>query len=81
MIDREKVDKLEQLAKLIRYYILGSTTEAGSGHPTSSLSATELMTALLFGGIFRFDINNTGHSNNDSLIFSKGHASPLLYSL
>src|SRR4030043_221870 len=81
MIEREKVDKLEQLAKLIRYYILASTTEAGSGHPTSSLSATELMTALLFGGIFRFDINNTGHPNNDPLIFSKGHASPLLYSL
>src|SRR3990170_1251571 len=81
MIEREKVDKLEQLAKLIRYYILASTTEAGSGHPTSSLSATELMTALLFGGIFRFDINNTGHPNNDRLIFSKGHASPLLYSL
>jgi transketolase len=78
MIDREKIEKL---AKLIRYYILASTTEAGSGHPTSSLSATDLMTGLLFGGIFRFDVENTGHPNNDRLIFSKGHASPLLYAL
>jgi transketolase len=81
VIDREKIDTLEKLAKLIRYLILASTTEAGSGHPTSSLSATDLMTALLFGGIFRFDRDNPEHQNNDRLIFSKGHASPLLYSL
>jgi transketolase len=79
--DREKIKKLEKLATLIRYFILASTTEAGSGHPTSSLSATDLMTGLLFGGIFRFDVENTGHPNNDRLIFSKGHASPLLYAL
>ncbi len=74
-------EKLRKLAKLIRYYILVSTTEAGSGHPTSSLSATDLMTCLLFGGVFRFDPDQPGHPNNDRLIFSKGHASPLLYSL
>lgn len=74
-------ENLANLAKLIRYYILAATTEAGSGHPTSSMSAVELMTALLFGGIFRFDLENPGHPNNDRLIFSKGHASPLLYAL
>lgn len=72
-------EKLKKLAKLIRYYILLSTTKAGSGHPTSSLSATELMTALFFGGIFRFDTDDPMHPNNDRLIFSKGHASPLFY--
>ena len=72
---------LERLARLIRYFILVSTTEAGSGHPTSSLSATDLLTALMFGGMFRFDVDNPGHPNNDRLVFSKGHASPLLYSL
>ncbi len=75
------IAKLEKLARLIRYYILFSTTEAGSGHPTSALSATELMTGLLFGGFFRFDLNNPHHPNNDRLIFSKGHATPLFYAL
>ncbi len=73
--------RLERLARLIRYFILMSTTEAGSGHPTTSLSAVELMASLLFGGIFRFDAENPSHPNNDRLIFSKGHASPLLYAL
>lgn len=75
------IEKLKKIAKLIRYFILTSTTEAGSGHPTSSLSATDLMTGLLFGGIFRFDVNQPEYPNNDRLIFSKGHASPLFYSL
>ena len=77
----EEMAKLAKIATLIRYYILAATTEAGSGHPTSSLSATELMTALLFGGFFRFDVNRPEHPNNDRLIFSKGHASPLFYAL
>ncbi len=75
------MNNLEQLAKLIRYYSLVMPTEAGSGHPTSSLSAADLMTGLLFGGSFRYDLTDPGHPNNDRLIFSKGHASPLFYSL
>ena len=78
MADREQ---LEKLAKLIRYFSLVSTTEAGSGHPTSSLSAADLMTCLFFAGFFRFDAENPRHPNNDRLIFSKGHASPLFYAL
>ena len=76
-----EIEKLKRLAKLVRYYILVSTTHAGSGHPISSLSATELMTGLLFGGTYRYDPADPGHPNNDRLIFSKGHASPLLYAL
>lgn len=68
-------------AKKIRYLIILSTTEAGSGHLTSSLSATDLMTGLLFGGFFHFDVDNPSYHNNDRLLFSKGHASPLLYAL
>jgi len=75
------MEKLEELARLVRYYILVSTTEAGSGHPTSSFSATELMVALMFGGIFRADLQEPLYPNNDRLIFSKGHASPLLFAL
>ncbi len=73
--------KIERLSRLIRYYILVSTTSAGSGHPTSSFSAVELMSTLFFGGFFKFDPDKPDHINNDRLIFSKGHASPLLYSL
>jgi transketolase len=75
------LDKLRKLAALIRYYILAATTHAGSGHPTSSLSATELMVILFFSGFFRYDASNLGYCNNDRLIFSKGHASPLFYAL
>ncbi len=81
MADEKMVERLKKLATLIRYYILTMTTEAGSGHPTSSLSATELMACLLFGGIFRFDADHPKAPNNDRLIFSKGHASPLFYAL
>jgi transketolase len=75
------MERLSKLATLVRYYILACSTRAGSGHPTSSLSATELMVALLFGGIFRYNVQKPHHPNNDRLIFSKGHASPLLYGL
>lgn len=75
------MQELEALTKLIRYFSLVSTTKAGSGHPTSSLSATELMTTLFFGGFYKFDLDNPNFENNDRLIFSKGHASPLFYSL
>jgi transketolase len=78
MVNKEK---LEKLARLIRYLILLCTTEAGSGHPTSSLSATDLMAGLLFGGTFKYDPDKPAYPNNDRLIFSKGHASPLLYAL
>ncbi len=81
MVDEATIEKLKKMATLIRYYIIAATTEAGSGHPTSSLSANELMTGLMFSGIFRYDIEQPDHPNNDRLIFSKGHASPLFYAL
>ena len=74
-------EKLVSLSKLIRYLSLVSTTSAGSGHPTSSLSAADLMAVLFFGGIFRFDLDDPDHPNNDRLVFSKGHASPLFYAM
>jgi len=75
------MDKLQEICKLIRYYILKSTTLAGSGHPTSSLSAVELTAGLMFGGFFKYRVQDPDFANNDRLIFSKGHASPLLYAL
>ncbi len=78
---KQDIEKLEHISRLVRYWILQSTTAAGSGHPTSSLSATELMVGLMFGGMFRFWPDEPAFSNNDRLIFSKGHASPLFYAL
>jgi len=68
---------LEKLAKLVRYWVVRSTTKAGSGHPTTALSATDLLVALFFN----YDLDRPGHPNNDRVIFSKGHGAPLLYAL
>lgn len=75
------IDRLQALARLIRFHCINATSTAHSGHLTSSLSATDLMTALMFGGTFRFNLAEPNHPNNDRLIFSKGHASPLFYAL
>src|SRR3990167_5781296 len=71
---------LKNLARLIRYYILISTTAAGSGHPTTSMSAADLLTVFFFKYL-RADLDNPANSGNDRVIFSKGHASPLFYAL
>lgn len=73
--------KIQSFCRLIRYDILTSTTTAGSGHPTSSLSAVELMATLFFGGFLKYDLKEPKNICNDRVIFSKGHASPLLYAL
>ncbi|MGD0674465.1 MAG: transketolase [Polyangiaceae bacterium] len=68
------------IATQLRVDSIRSTTAAGSGHPTSSLSAADLM-AVLIQSHFRYDIDNPRSIHNDRLIFSKGHAAPLLYSV
>lgn len=74
-------NKLKELSKLLRYFILTSTSKAGSGHPTSGMSATELMAVLFFDGFYTYDLSNPHNPKNHRLLFSKGHASPLFYSL
>jgi transketolase len=75
------MNNIAEIARLVRYYSIASTTAAGSGHPTTALSATDLMVGLLFGGHFRADLDRPENPNNDRLVFSKGHAAPLLYAL
>lgn len=72
--------QLRQLAQQLRVDSIRCTTAAGSGHPTSSMSAADLM-AVLMSKYLRYDFDKPQNPNNDRLIFSKGHASPLLYSL
>src|SRR3990167_6764150 len=74
------VENLAKLSRLVRFWILYMTTKAGSGHATSSLSAADIMTYLFFDKL-RFDISDPKNFVNDRVIFSKGHASPLLYAL
>ncbi len=75
----DNLDDLLNRAKAIRQDILRMTTEAGSGHPSSSLSATEIVTALYFGGFLRYDPKNPRWPDRDRFILSKGHAAPVLY--
>ncbi len=69
-----------ELAQQLRVDSIRSTTAAGSGHPSSSMSAADLM-AVLLSEYLRYDFSNPRNPYNDHLIFSKGHASPLLYSI
>ena len=77
---RSQVQQWTELAQQLRVDSIRSTTAAGSGHPTSSMSAADLM-AVLMTGYLHYDFDNPQNPNNDHLIFSKGHASPLLYSM
>jgi transketolase len=69
-----------ELAQQLRVDSVRSSTSAGSGHPTSSMSAADLL-AVLVGRHLRYDWDDPANADNDHLIFSKGHASPLLYSV
>ena len=69
---------LADKAMRLRVHSINSTTEAGSGHPTSCMSAADVV-ATLFFHVMRYDPQNAKHPNNDRFILSKGHAAPLLY--
>jgi transketolase len=76
----QTLDDIRDLAQQLRVDSIRCSTAAGSGHPTSSMSAADLMAALL-ARHFRYDWKRPDDPANDHLIFSKGHASPLLYSM
>ena len=75
-----KIDLYRELARQLRIDSIRCSTAAGSGHPTSSLSAADLM-AVLLAGHLRYDFAHPDDPANDHLIFSKGHASPLVYAV
>lgn len=77
---KPQVQQWTNLAQQLRVDSIRCTTAAGSGHPTSSMSAADLM-AVLLSNYLHYDFNDPRNPNNDHLIFSKGHASPLLYSV
>lgn len=75
-----KLDLYRDLARQLRVDSIRCSTAAGSGHPTSSLSAADLI-AVLLAGHLRYDFGHPDDPANDHLIFSKGHASPLVYAM
>src|SRR5437762_1612534 len=75
-----KTDLYTELARQLRADSIRCSTAAGSGHPTSSLSAADLI-AVLLAGHLRYDWTHSDAFANDHLIFSKGHASPLYYAM
>ena len=74
------IDAFRHLARQLRADSIRCSTAAGSGHPTSSLSAADLI-AVLLAGHLRYDWGKPKDPANDHLIFSKGHASPLYSAL
>src|SRR5438876_7143332 len=75
-----KIELYRDLARQLRVDSIRCSTAAGSGHPTSSLSAADLI-AVLLAGHLRYDFGQPDNPANDHLIFSKGHASPLVYAM
>ena len=75
------ITKLEKLALKLRRLALKIIFQAGSGHPGGSFSATDLMTALFFGGILNYDASNPKAPKRDRFLLSKGHASAIYYSV
>jgi transketolase len=73
-------EQLHELAQQLRVDSVRASDAAGSGHPTSAMSAADLM-AVLFSTQLRYDFSAPENAANDHLVFSKGHASPLLYAL
>jgi len=69
---------LHNLATQLRIDSVRSTTEAGSGHPTTCLSAADILAVLFFDEL-RFDPKDPQHPEADRFVLSKGHAAPILY--
>lgn len=78
MTEDTLVTALQNKATRLRIESVRSTSEAGSGHPSSCLSAADIVTVLFFS-VMRYDPKNPQNPNNDRFILSKGHAAPLLY--
>lgn len=79
MVKFKDMRNFEEKTNYIRNQILDMCVKAGTGHITSSFSSVELLTALYYGGVLRYDASNPEWENRDRFIMSKGQASPLLY--
>lgn len=76
---QESVEEIEARANNMRKNIIKMLKEAGSGHPGGSLSATDIVASLYFGGVMNYSEDDPQHPERDYFILSKGHAAPVLY--
>jgi transketolase len=81
LVATDTLQELTARARRIRRHIITMLAEAGSGHPGGSLSAVEILCALYFGGVLRYDPARPGWPDRDRFVLSKGHATPVLYSV
>src|SRR5271154_3648968 len=72
------VDAIKEKARRLSILSMMATTAAGSGHPTSCMSAAELMAGIFFHAM-KFDVKDPNSSDSDRFVLSKGHAAPVLY--
>jgi len=80
LLEQDVLHDLREVAQQLRVDSVRASAAASSGHPTSSMSAADLM-AVLLARHLRYDFDEPKAPANDHLIFSKGHASPLLYAM
>lgn len=80
MANPQIIELLKIKANLLRIHSIRMTTRAGSGHPTTCLSSADLVSALFFTRL-RYEVSNPHNPANDRVVFSKGHAAPLLYAV
>ena len=73
--------EIELVANAVRHDIVQMLTEAGSGHPGGSLSATDILSVLYFSGLMNYDPKDPKWDGRDFFILSKGHAAPALYGI
>lgn len=78
MMSKDQLLFLQHKALQLRIDAIRATTTSGSGHPTSCMSAADVVAALFFHTL-RYDVSNPNHPNNDRFILSKGHAIPVVY--
>src|SRR5512147_636301 len=79
LIKQSSLPEMREMVWRLSREIIEITTKAGSGHPSSSLSAIDILTVLYFGGILHYDPEQADWPNRDRFILSKGHAAPGLY--
>src|SRR5437762_9472162 len=77
-INKDLIQALETMGNKLRIHSIVATSEAGSGHPTSCMSAADLAASVFFYAM-RYEVANPKNPVNDRFVLSKGHAAPLLY--